>query len=226
MMVECTSDKTLRAYAQWDRDAKMAKKTSFHKLTGHGTLAISIEVNGAAKPYQGIVSLNGGSVSALLETYFKQSEQLMTRIWLTADENVAAGLLLQQLPRADDSSEDEAESWSRISQLASTVNLSELRELDVTTLLHRLFHEESCRLLAADKMRFACNCSRQRVANTISLLGEQDAMALVEEQGDIEVACEFCNEHYYFDKSDVASIFIHFDTGSDSSSSFDSNTVH
>lgn len=226
MMVECTSDNSLRAYAQWDREAAMTKKMSLATLTGKGTLAISIEVKDAVKPYQGIVSLDGGSVSRLLETYFKQSEQLSTRIWLAADDHVTAGLLLQQLPSAAESSEDEAESWSRISQLASTIDLTELRTLSASTLLHRLFHEESCRLLATDQMRFACNCSRQRVAKTISLLGEQDAMALLEEQGDIEVACEFCNEHYYFDKSDVVSIFIHSGTGSDSGLSIDSNTVH
>ena len=70
-----------------------------------------------------------------------------------------------------------------------------------------LFHEEECRLLIATEMSFACSCSRERVADTINLLGEHDANDLLAEQGHIEVACEFCNEHYHFDKVDVAAVF-------------------
>ena len=60
------------------------------------------------------------------------------------------------------------------------------------------------------------------MANTISLLGQQDAMNLIEEQGNIEVACEFCNEHYYFDKADIVLIF----TETVDSTALDSKTVH
>lgn len=222
MMVECTSENTLRAFAQWDEEETLDDDATLLELTGGGSLVISIEVKGMEKPYQGVVSLEGGSIAALLETYFKQSEQLSTRVWLTANDQVAAGLLLQQLPSANQDDDDETEAWDRISHLGSTVTESELRELGVGTLLHRLFHEEACRLLTSTDLEFACNCSRERVANTISLLGQQDAMALVEEQEQIEVACEFCNEHYYFDKADVALIFAH--TGA--SAIFDSDTIH
>ena len=222
MMVECTSEDTLRAFAQWDEDQTISNDAELADLTGEGTLAITIEVGVAAQPYQGIVRLDGRAISGLLETYFQQSEQLSTRVWLAADDKVAGGMLLQQLPSADDTSEIEAESWSRISQLASTVSQDELRMIGAGTLLHRLFHEEECRLLSITELEFACNCSRERVANTISLLGQQDAMALVEEQEQIEVACEFCNEHYYFDKADVALIFAH----AGASTIFDSDTLH
>ena len=160
MMVECTSEDTLRAFAQWDEDQTISNDAELADLTGEGTLAITIEVDGAAQPYQGIVRLDGRAISGLLETYFQQSEQLSTRVWLAADDKVAGGMLLQQLPSADDTSEIEAESWSRISQLASTVSQDELRMIGAGTLLHRLFHEEECRLLSTTELEFACNCSR------------------------------------------------------------------
>ncbi len=207
MMVECTSDDTLRAFAQWNEEETIDDGASFSELTGEGTLAITIEVAGARQPYQGIVSLSGESIALLLETYFNQSEQLGTRVWLAANKESAAGLLIQQLPSADDHNQQEEEHWSRISQLSATVTEPELLDLGAGTLLHRLFHEEECRLLSTTPLEFACNCSRERVANTISLLGEDDAMQLVEEQGRVEVACEFCNEHYHFDSADVALIF-------------------
>jgi len=220
MMVECTSENTLRAFAQWDGD--VADDASLSEVTGEGALAITIDVEGSKQPYQGVVSLEGDSISSVLETYFKQSEQLDTRIWLAANSDAVSGLFLQQLPNSDnENKDDEAEHWSRISHLASTVKSVELLELGVGTLLHRLFNEEECRLLAATDLSFSCNCSRERVGETIKLLGKHDAKDLVEEQGKVEVACEFCNEHYQFDKVDVARLF-----SDDSSVATDSDTVH
>lgn len=219
MMVECTSENTLRAFAQWD--GHVQDDASMSELTGEGILAITIDVEGSKQPYQGVVSLAGKSISDVLETYFKQSEQLDTRIWLAADANSVAGLFLQQLPSMQDNKEEDEEHWSRLSQLAATTTPKELLTLGVGTLLHRLFHEEECRLLNATELSFACSCSRERVADTISLLGEHDANDLVAEQGRIEIACEFCNEHYYFDKVDVANVFL-----VNSAPNADSNIVH
>ena len=201
IMVECTSNNTLRGFAQWSGD--IADNATLAELTGEGTLAITIEVEGAKAPYQGIVNLQDDSIAHILEAYFKQSEQLETKIWLAANDQVAAGLLLQQLPNEQQDDED----WSRISQLANTITPQELLELGYGTLLHRLFNEEACRLLTNTELSFSCNCSRDRVVATISLLGEEDAFKLLKEQGNIEVACEFCNEHYLFDHVDIAQVF-------------------
>ena len=56
------------------------------------------------QPYQGVVPLHGDvreplqELSQVLEHYMLQSEQLDTRLVLAADDNVAAGLLIQRLP--------------------------------------------------------------------------------------------------------------------------------
>jgi len=205
MMVECTSDNTVRAFAQWQGD--IADDISFEAMTGKGALAITIDVEGSKQPYQGLVGLTDDSIASMLETYFKQSEQLETRIWLTANDQSVAGLFLQQLPGEQNNEESNEEDWVRLSQLAATVSNEELLTLGAGTLLHRLYHEEHCRLLSLTEFNFACACSRDRVADTISLLGEDDALNLVEERGHIEVACEFCNEHYRFDNIDVQAIF-------------------
>jgi len=211
MVVECTSDNTLRAYAQWDGD--IADDAELLDVTGEGVLAITIEVDGAKQPYQGIVSLEGGTISSVLETYFEQSEQLKTRIWLSCDDECSAGLLLQELP--NDAQQEDLDAWDRVSQLAATLTDEEMMGLEVETLLHRLFHEEECRLLAATELEFACSCSRERVGASIKLLGHNDALALIEEHGQIQANCEFCNEHYEFDAVDVAQLFANStDTGS------------
>jgi molecular chaperone Hsp33 len=205
MMVECTSDHTLRAFAQWDGEIEDDMRLS--ALTGEGTLAITIEMEGAKQPYQGVVSVKGDSIADTLETYFEHSEQLATRIWLCADDHNVAGLFLQQLPSDEADKEEAKEHWSRISHLASTVTDEELLTLDMGTLLHRLFNEEQVRLFDPMELRFACTCSRERVAETIGMLGQQEAEEIIDAEGGIEVACEFCNEHYHFDRVDVAELF-------------------
>jgi molecular chaperone Hsp33 len=219
LMVECTSKHTLRAFAQWD--GEISDDMSLQAMTGEGTLAITIEVEGAKQPYQGVVSVQGESIADTLETYFAQSEQLATKIWLYANEHNVAGLFLQQLPSDTSAKQVAEEDWSRISQLAATITDDELLTLEVETLLHRLFHEEQVRLFEPTVLQFACTCSRERVAETISMLGQQEAEDILDAEGGIEVACEFCNEHYHFDKVDVAEIF----SGTVSSES-DPDTLH
>lgn len=205
IMVECTSKHTLRAFAQWD--GEIADDASLQEMTGEGSLAITIEVEGAKQPYQGVVSLHGNSITETLETYFERSEQLATKIWLYANDHNVAGLFLQQLPSEEANKQDAEEDWSRISQLAATITNEELLTLEVETLLHRLFHEEQVRLFGPTPLAFACTCSRARVAETIGMLGQQEAEEIIDSEGGIEVACEFCNEHYHFDKVDVAELF-------------------
>jgi molecular chaperone Hsp33 len=51
------------------------------------------------QPYQGIVPLDGDDGATVIENYMLRSEQMDTKLWLAADDNVARGLLLQKLPR-------------------------------------------------------------------------------------------------------------------------------
>ena len=205
LMVECTSEHTLRGLAQWQGD--IVDDADFSSLVGAGTLAITIEVDGARQPYQGVVSLQGQSVADTLETYFAQSEQLPTRVWLAADEQAVAGLFLQQLPGAVAEKAQSEEDWSRLCYLTDTVSDEELLSLDAETLLHRLFHEEQLRVYEPVALRFACTCSRERVVDTIKMLGQQEADEILQQEGMIDVTCEFCNQRYHFDAVDVAEIF-------------------
>ncbi len=206
MMVECTSDHNVRALAQWD-NAALKDELDWQSLIGEGHLAITIETVAAKTPYQGIVSLEGDSLATVIETYFKQSEQLETRLWLSADSEHAGGLLLQQLPGDAEQAEQERDTWETSVQLADTVKDIELRELDVETLLYRLFNEYNVQLLTSDDVRFYCSCSSERVAATLRMLGREEIEGLLAEHESVEVDCEFCNQHYHFDAVDVAKIF-------------------
>jgi molecular chaperone Hsp33 len=157
-----------------------------------------------SKPYQGIVPLTGHSLNGALEHYFQQSEQLPTRLWLACNESSAVGLLLQKLP----GTEEDSDSWNRITQLASTITDEELLGLEQTEILHRLFHEETIRLFEPDSLRFRCSCSREKISTMIHSLGKQQAQDILKQQGEINVHCEFCNARYDFDAIDVEQIFL------------------
>ena len=95
LVVECTSDRTMRAIAQWQGEVPDAPLSV---LVGDGRLAVTIDPLKGNECYQAIVSLEGLSVAEAFENYFARSEQLATRLWLASDTHQAAGMLLQRLP--------------------------------------------------------------------------------------------------------------------------------
>jgi molecular chaperone Hsp33 len=169
---------------------------------GEGRLVLTIEP-ARGERYQGIVPLAGADLAGALEAYFGASEQLPTRLWLTADERRAAGLMLQRLPAAHGSRED----WERIGLLAHTLSPRELGTLAAEDLLYRLFHEERVRIFEPDPVAFRCTCSRERVEGVLRALGRAEVEDILAEQGAIEVDCEFCNRHYRLDSVDALKLF-------------------
>jgi molecular chaperone Hsp33 len=202
--------KTLVAHATHDRKIRGLVRnegeigiSSLEEMFGEGRLVLTIDLNNR-QPYQGIVPLAGVNLASALETYFSQSEQLNTRLWLFADETRAAGLLLQELPAELSSKED----WDRISMLASTVTEKELLGLECESLLYRLFNEESVRVYQGEPVEFQCSCTEAKIENALRMLGQAELESILRERADIEVNCEFCNKHYSFDKIDVERLFL------------------
>ena len=145
-----------------------------------------------------------------------QSEQLDTTLVLAADEQVAAGLLIQRLPvqgvgnlagRRNEDDIGRSEDFNRIAMLASTLTSEELLSLDRDQILHRLFWQEGLRRFEPLQPRFACSCSRERVRGMLRGLGREESESLIHERGQVEVGCEFCGAQYRFDAVDVGEMF-------------------
>lgn len=219
-VAEVQHDLSLRATAKvvgpLDADARLADMVN---VGNKGRCAITLDPRDrfpGQQAYQGMVPLHGDRrekldrISDVLEHYMLQSEQLDTKLVLAADEKVAAGLLIQRLPPAGESNEHQIgrnEDYNRIATLAGSLTREELLELDVDTILRRLFWEEKLMQFPPQRPRFACTCSRERVANMIRGLGREEADSIVAEQGEIEVACDFCGQQYRFDAVDAAQLF-------------------
>lgn len=203
LLVQCNDQFHLRGLVDMRENITLEEmQASFQQ----GTLMVTMDLDIAkGKRYQGIVEWIGESLSASLENYFKLSEQLPTKIWIAVEDNQAAGLLLQVMPK--EKPEYIQDDWERLVYLTQTVTDHELLTLETKDLLHRLYFEEDVRLFPPESLQFKCECSLARSQNAILLLGRKEAEEELRNKKNIVVTCEFCNHDYVFDAVDVALIF-------------------
>lgn len=212
LVVECTTitGKALkmRATAKWSED--VTDEQDLFELVEHAQFMITLDPKEGGQAYQGIVPLEGSSISAALENYMLRSEQIDTRIFLSCDGDSAAGMLIQKLPETMNqlTLDRDEDTWGRVGHLASTVTDDELLNLSTETLLTRLFHQEDVRLFEPTATEFYCSCSRDSVSNMLRMLGDEEILSIIEERGNIEVNCDFCNALYTFDKVDAAQLLV------------------
>lgn len=213
LVVECNSEFGIRATAKWK--GEVSDEQSLFDLLSQGQFMITLDPKDGRQAYQGIVALEGDSISTILENYMLRSEQIDTKIWLNCDGNAAVGMLLQKLPdtmnqitKSEDLSAEDLDAWNRIGHLADTITDDELLNLPTETILTRLFHEEDVRLFEASNTKFHCSCSRESVSGMLRMLGNDEITSIIEEQGKIEVNCDFCNAHYSFDKVDATQLMV------------------
>jgi molecular chaperone Hsp33 len=203
IVVECTSEQTLRATAKWSGELSVGDLPA---LLGSGRFVITLSPTSGTQTYQGVVDLQGRTVAACLEHYMSNSEQLETRLWLAADDTRSAGMLLQQVPaRADH--EVDPDAWTRMGHLGNTLTPADLLNLTPKILLHRLYHEDDVRLFEPRPVSFRCSCTTQRVVSMLRMLGHDEVRSIVEERKTVDVTCEFCNKRYTFDAVDAEQVF-------------------
>ena len=207
LFAECTAAGTLRGIAQFDPDAPPPSR-DLRALGDDTVLAITIEnlSLGGRDPvrYQGLVELAADNLGEAFEGYFRQSEQLPTRLLLACYGERAAGLMLQKLP----GDEGDLDGWIRAGALFETLGRDELLALPPADIVHRLFHEEAPERLGDKPLRFACSCSQERVAAMMVSLGADEAGAAVEAGGgEAQVRCEFCGQEYRFTQEQVDGLF-------------------
>ena len=212
LVVECNATFGIRATAKWRGEVN--DEQNLFALIEHGQFIITLDPKNegaeGSQAYQGIVPLEGESISEVLENYMLRSEQIDTRIWLCCNGDTASGMLLQKLPETMNqvTQTHDLDTWNRVGHLANTITDAELLTLPAATLLTRLFHEEDVRLFEASNTQFYCSCTRESVSNMLRMLGNEEITSIIEEQSKIEVNCDFCNTHYLFDKVDATALLV------------------
>jgi len=215
VVVECRSDLSLRATVKVREGHEVPESGTMQSLLnarGQGRFMVILDPKRKVpgqQAYQGIVPLEGETVAEALQHYMKASEQLDTRLWLAADDTHVAGLLVQRLPDHGGLTQEakETDTWARAVHLASTVSGGELLQTELDTLIHRLYWEETLTAFEPLPVRWYCPCTRERVAGMLRSLGEAEVRDILQEQGKVDVSCDFCGKPYVFDAIDCAGLF-------------------
>jgi molecular chaperone Hsp33 len=201
LVVECQPDLSIRAMARWDGGLpELGQQPTLHDLASGGRCVLTIDPGQERVAYQSVVPLEGRTTAQVLERYMARSEQIGTLFALAANDERAAGLLLQRLPDVGGKPQPDADAdlWNRVGHLAATLKRQELLELPGRDILRRLFHQEELRLFESMPVSFACRCSRERVAGVIRMVGAEEVQQALAEKGEMTVTCEFCGKAYGF----------------------------
>lgn len=226
IVVDFDAPDRLRAFARFDA-ARLAGWSKGQDLLGRGHLAFTIDQGDEVARYQGIVALDGQGLEEAAHQYFRQSEQIPTRIRLAVGQSMtssgsswrAGGLMIQFLPSASErrtsidldpgdapegtffqpTPEDDA--WTEAKAIVATVEDHELVDptLSSERLLYRLFHQPGVKVFEPRTVRDACRCSDAGVRAMLRGFSAQDRAEMVGDDGRIGVTCEFCSTFRVFD---------------------------
>jgi molecular chaperone Hsp33 len=218
LLADCTDQGTLRGYARADAEklGQLLAATDAPtdvELLGHGYLAFTVDQGPETERHQGIVGIEGPSMTDMALHYFDTSEQLQCALHLACAKTAAGwratALILERIAIGGEanltmSEAEQDDSWLAAKTLAATVTEDELLDDALTPerLLYRLFHTEG---VATDRPRalgYGCRCSRAKLAGILEGFtpAELDEMSTGH---DIVMTCEFCNFDFRFPRSDL-----------------------
>lgn len=196
----------LRGYLRFDpsRIDEVGPQASLPTIFGEGYLAITLDQTATQERYQGIVPLEGDTLSHAVENYFDGSEQIPTllRVGVARDPEGhwrAGGLLVQHLPAGEVGGprlhvERAHPDWEHVVALAGTTSEAELVDetLPLDALLWRLFHEEEARVTDPVGLTRGCRCSADYIKGVLSRFSEPELAEMREADGKVKVDCAFC----------------------------------
>jgi molecular chaperone Hsp33 len=198
----------VRGYVSHDPEMAIAAATSpkLESLFGEGYLAITFDLASSAERYQGIVPLEGASLTTSCETYFAQSEQVPTLLRVAVRSEgahcVAGGLLIQHFPEGEEGRErlhvkDDHPEWEHVLALGGSIRHDELvdAELSLEQLLIRLFHEErEVRVEPVAPIERGCRCTVEHYQSVLSRFPEEQLVEMRDPDGTVPVDCAFCSK--------------------------------
>ena len=173
-----------------------------------GTLTV-IKDFGYKEPYVGTIGLFSGEIADDLAMYFVESEQVPTAcalgVLVGLDQSVTAagGYLIQLLPGAGEDVISQIEAGvKKLGPVSAALD----RGLDAEDLLREVLDGFELDILQTHPVEYRCACSRDRVVRALISLGRQELREMIEEQGQAELSCQFCDKVYRFSREELEEI--------------------
>ncbi|MEO6041805.1 MAG: Hsp33 family molecular chaperone HslO [Croceibacterium sp.] len=200
----------VRGYIKHDagRIDELGVNPALPALFGDGSLAITFDLTGTRERYQGVVPLEGASLTASVESYFALSEQvptlIRTAVSATGQRCIAGGLLLQHLAEGEEGGErllvrETSRDWEHVEILGATISAEELVDpaLSLEAIVWRLFHEErEVRAQPGALLSRGCRCTIEHFEEVLSRFSKEDRREMRDETGVILVDCAFCSREF------------------------------
>ncbi|MDR4515435.1 Hsp33 family molecular chaperone HslO [Nitrosomonas sp.] len=201
LVIDCDESLHLRGVAKY---APKITAQPVPDLLGHGRLVLTLDKDCMREAYQSIVPLDGGTIGEIFEHYFRQSEQLSSRLFLTTSNAAVLGIMLQKMPLTD---ERDPDGWARIETLAATAYEGGLFACTAEEILQRLFFEETIRIFDAQPVSYGCQENTAKICEMLQSLGREEVNAILRERGEVIVHDDICNREYHFDALAIDAIF-------------------
>ena len=170
-----------------------------------GTLTVIRDLH-MKEPYVGSVGLLGGEIAEDLAAYFVESEQIPTAcglgVLVDRDQSVMAsgGYIVQLLPGAG---EDVITMVEGSIMAAGNVSSILKENDDAEHMLRTVLSDFDLEILEKTPVEYRCYCSRERMEKALISLGPEELAAMIEEQGDVTLSCQFCDNDQHFTKAQL-----------------------
>lgn len=176
----------------------------------NGSLTVVKDI-GLRDFFTGQVELVSGEIGEDFTYYFTASEQIPSAVGLgvlvNPDHSIlaAGGFIVQLMPNATEETithvEENLKTLIPVSQMVQNGWAPE-------EILNEVLKDGDVQILETMPIQFDCGCSKERLAVALMSLGKEELTNILEEDGQAELSCHFCQEKYMFDASDLKS-FIH-----------------
>lgn len=227
IVVDVMAGGTIRGYAEVDENRlkeitkrSKAKKLKISEILGKGYLAVTLDEGNSKQRYQGIVELQGESISDAFRGYFLQSQQGEVSVKVAVRSPgkvhknwVAGGIVIERMPieggkQAEYTPDELEERWKRTKLFMQTLKDEELLDTGITpqNLLYRIFNEDGVWVYKLQNLKAGCRCSRKRVRMILKSLPKEELLSLLD-NGKMSVNCQFCNKNEAFTRADINRLY-------------------
>ncbi len=212
MTVVANANSEVRGYVEnpkADLPTNSRGKLDVSGVIGKGFLSVIRDLD-LKEPYIGRTPLISGEIAEDLTYYYAKSEQIPTAIALgvLVDTDLtikaAGGYMIQLMPEATDDIADRLteiiESLPPVTDMIVNGMTAEDIAFAVTDGFDMLLE------LNAPSPTYKCNCSRKRMERALISLGKKEIADIIEEQGEAEMTCRFCDNVYKFSKVELTEL--------------------